>query len=664
MADKKHVDDELELYRGLMDEPTEFEEGFGGITIIGALFIGFVMLPGAIYLGLVAGASMGPAAEWTTIILFTEIARRSFMTLSRQQVYILFYVAAALASASGGLHLAGGVFAGKIWDAYFIGSPAARGLGIADQIPNWVCPAADSPALLKRTFFHQDWLLPVSILLLGQILGRMNWFGLGYVLFRVTSDIERLPFPFAAIQAQGATALAESTTKSETWRWRMFSIGSMMGLVFGVFYLGIPTLTGAVLNKPLQLIPIPFVDLTRNTQRFLPATPTGFVCDLGPVLAGFVVPFWAVVGAFLQACVTLVLCPTLFKMNILQHWRPGMDTIETSFANSIDFFFSIGIGVSFAVAVVGMFTVTQALIAKKRDQHAATEASEPRWTPPPGRGDVPISVCLGMWIVSTIGYVALCAVMIPKFPIIFVVFFGFIFTPLNSYIDARMLGLTGQWAGLPMVKEGTIILSGYKGVDIWFAPIPNFDHGGQAMKFRVVELTGTRITGLIKAELLILPISVFCSLLFWQFIWRLAPIPSVNYPYAQKMWHLSALQRGLWMTATFSENNLFSRAFYWPYVFGGFGFGIVTYTALSALRLPTLLVYGIMRGLGQLPHGLFPEMVGALLSRFYFEKKYGRKRWKQQAAVLNAGYACGMGLIGMGTVAIALIAKSVSQLPY
>ena len=48
MADKKqHVDEELELYRGLMDEPTEFEEGFGGITIIGGLFIGFVMLPGA-----------------------------------------------------------------------------------------------------------------------------------------------------------------------------------------------------------------------------------------------------------------------------------------------------------------------------------------------------------------------------------------------------------------------------------------------------------------------------------------------------------------------------------------------------------------------------------------------------------------------------------------
>ena len=40
---------------------------------------------------------------------------------------------------------------------------------------------------------------------------------------------------YLAIQAQGATALAESTSKTETWRWRMFSIGSMIGLVFGTY---------------------------------------------------------------------------------------------------------------------------------------------------------------------------------------------------------------------------------------------------------------------------------------------------------------------------------------------------------------------------------------------------------------------------------------------
>ena len=163
-------------------------------------------------------------------------------------------------------------------------------------------------------------------------------------------------------------------------------------------------------------------------------------------------------------------------------------------------------------------------------------------------------------VIGTTGYVIMCYYLVPKFPILFVIFFGFIFSPITSLIDATMIGMTGQWAGLPMVREATIILSGYKGIDIWFAPIPINDVGGMASHFRVIELTGTKITSMIKAEALIWPITIFCSLLFWQFIWRLAPIPSVYYPYAQKMWHMSALQRGLWLTATLNPGEPVPRA--------------------------------------------------------------------------------------------------------
>ena len=59
----------------------EFQDGVTVRTVIGAFFIGFVMMPGAIYMGLIAGESIGSAAEWVTVILFAEIARRSFKTL-------------------------------------------------------------------------------------------------------------------------------------------------------------------------------------------------------------------------------------------------------------------------------------------------------------------------------------------------------------------------------------------------------------------------------------------------------------------------------------------------------------------------------------------------------------------------------------------------------
>lgn len=659
-----HVDPELELYRGLMDTPETYERGFDIKSVVGALFVGFVMMPGAIYLGLVVGQSMGPAAEWTTIILFTEIARRSFLTLKRQEIYILFYIASGLAGMQSGVALAGGAFAGKMWDQYFVRSPAAEGTGIASQVPYWVVPSAQSPAILHRTFLHPDWIAPSLLLLLGTILGRMNNFGLGYVLFRITSDYEKLPFPFAAISAQGSTALAEATSKSETWRWRTFSIGAMIGLVFGCFYVGIPTITGAIMTQPLQLLPIPFVDLTRSTASVLPAVPTGFVTELGAIGGGFVVPFWAVVGGFISAIGTFFLNPWLYRHGQLPSWKPEMDTIATSFNNSVDFYFAVGVGVSVAVFVIGMYSIIAQATQESRARRGNDQVVR-SWRPPPGRGDMPMWIGIALFVVSTAVYVILCRVLVPNFPILFVILFGFVLTPISSYINARMIGLTGQYVGIPMVQEASIIFSRYKGADIWYAPIPNFNSGGMAMSFRVVELTGTRFPDLIKAELLIWPITIFCSLLFWQFIWRLAPIPSVYYPYAQKMWPLFSLQRVIWMTANQDPaHSIFIKAWSTNRAIGGFVFALLTYFVLARFRLPTMLIWGLVRGLSSMPHYVFPEMVGALISQYYFVPRFGAKKWKQYATVLMAGYACGMGLIGMGTVAIAMVSKSVSQMPY
>ena len=353
----------------------------------------------------------------------------------------------------------------------------------------------------------------------------------------------------------------------------------MAGLAFGAFYIGVPAITGVIMTKPLQLIPIPWVELTRNTESILPAVPTGFVCDLGAIIAGFVVPFWAVIGSFVTAVLTFVLNPALYRAGVLQEWTPGMDTIQTSFANTVDFS-SRSTSTAFAVAVIGIreLSPTSTAIGGLTSRDASTSRDTRRR--PQGRHP---SLAVGMFAVST-----WANLLPPPGPGLrsWIIFFGFFFTPLQSYVDARMKGLTGQWVTIPMVKEGVIILSGYKGIDIWFAPIPEFDHGQRAQQFRVLELTGNKVISLVKAELLILPIVVICSVLYWEFIWRLAPVPSVNYPYAQKMWHLSALQRGLWLTSTMTERSLFHQAFKWEYVVGGFGFGVIAYSVLAAMKLP------------------------------------------------------------------------------
>ena len=236
------------------DEHGGFQEGFTVKTFIGALFVTLIMTAGAIYLGLVAGQGLGPAAQWVTIVLFAEVARRSFLPLSRQEIYILFYVAGGLASvALQDRGISGGPIGALIWNQYFVQSPQAA--PIAKEIPWFATPQPGSPALDGRTFFHRDWFGPLGVLIAAQLLERISWLPAGYVLFRATSDVERLPFPLASVAASGATALAEAGSKEDSWRWRIFSTGTTIGLIFGAFYVAIPGTDGRRIRQGRHVDP-------------------------------------------------------------------------------------------------------------------------------------------------------------------------------------------------------------------------------------------------------------------------------------------------------------------------------------------------------------------------------------------------------------------------
>ena len=652
-----YEDKELQEYRDLLQPPDHFEEGFDWKTFVGAIFIGFLMMPGSMYLQLVIGTGIGPAARWVTIILFAELAKRSYSELKQQEIFLLYYMAGAAMATP---------FQGLLWNQYLVQSDAARMLGLTEFIPTWVAPAPDSASLVERTFFHRDWLIPILLLVGTQIIQRIDQFGLGYVFFRVTSDVEKLPFPMAPVAALGTMALAESTEdKAKSWKWRIFSIGGMIGLVFGGIYVLLPTVSGLFLMEPIRLIPIPWVELTGHTEEMLPAVATGIQFDLGLVFIGMVLPFWAVIGGLVGLIITIIANPILYHQGILNRWHPGMRTVDTVFANNFDFYLSFGIGLGLAIALIGVWHVIKSFSKSGAGQRGTLKDL---FNPPPGRGDINFWIGVGIYVFSTLSYVALCVWLVPNFPVAFFLAYGFIYTPIVSYITARMEGIAGQFVTLPLVREASFIAGakyfGYQGIEIWYAPIPIHNYGEATVKFREIELTGTSIRGIIKSEIVVFPVVMVASLLFSQFIWRLAPIPSSAYPYAQELWHLQALNTLLMQTSTLEGNSLFYQALNWLYVLGGVGLGVVTYGVLTLFGLPIMLVYGMVRGLGQsTPHGLILEVVGALLGRYFFLKRYGAM-WRQYAPVLLAGFSCGMGLTGMFAMGVTLILKSLGRLAY
>jgi hypothetical protein len=650
-------DKELQEYRDLLTAPTHFEEGFDWKTVVGAIFIGFLMMPGSMYLQLVIGTGIGPAARWVTIILFAELAKRSYSDLKQQEVFLLYYMAGAA------LHTP---FQGLLWNQYLVQSDAARMLGLTDLIPGWVAPALGSEALVERSLFHRDWLVPILLLIGTQIITRVDQFGLGYALYRITSDVEKLPFPMAPVAALGTMALAESTEERERgWKWRVFSIGGMIGLLFGGLYVLLPALSGLVLIEPIRLIPIPWLELTLHTEDWLPAVATGIQLDLGLVFVGMVLPFWAVMGGLAALLVTVTANPILHHYGILSRWHPGMRTVETVFANSFDFYLSFGIGLGLAIGLIGIWHVARSF----GRMEASTRGNlRDLFRPPPGRGDINFWLSLGIYVASTSAYVLLCVWLVPSFPVAFFLIYGFVYTPLISYITARMEGIAGQFVSLPLVREASFIAGakyfGYHGIEIWYAPIPIHNYGNATVSFREIELTGTSIRGIIKSEIVVFPVVMVASLLFSQFIWRLAPIPSSAYPFAQELWHLQALNSLLMQTSTLEGNSLFFQALNWFYVGAGTALGVVLYAVLTIFGLPVMLVYGLVRGLGHsTPHGLILEVAGALFGRFLFLRRYGAM-WRQYAPVLLAGFSCGMGLTGMFAMGITLILKSLARLPY
>ncbi|HET6381833.1 MAG TPA: peptide transporter [Armatimonadota bacterium] len=664
------------------DEPLQalpdvvnYVSGFSWKTVAGVLFVAILMIPASIYMGLVTGqGSMGAAAEWVTIILFTEVCKRSFVNISKQELYVLFYVAAGLTSAGA---LAGGPFAGFIWNQFLEQGEAAKAFHIANKIPHWVVPPPGSPALVNRTFLQHDWLAPIGLMVFGSIVGRLTGIGLGYTLFRITSDVERLPFPLAPIGAAGATALAETSEGRETWRWRVFSTGCVIGIIWGFFYIAIPTITGGFLAKPLQLLPIPFLDLTPNTEHLFPGSIWGLNTDLGSVFTGFILPFPMVVGNFCSSMfVQMFANPYLARHGFFPDWHYGFNTIWTQLVTNFDFWLSFNsIGMALSVGIIGILTVAVTIFKRRKEWFGQRgPSSTGLGAPPPGRGDFPIWLMVGLWFIGTMASIGMVHYLVPGFPIIWLFFYGILWTPLSSYISARMIGLTGSGVGFPMIKEGSFLLSHYVGVDIWFAPIPLGDYGGAAQFWRQVELTGTKFTSIIYAELIMLPTILLFSFLYWSYFWHLGPIPSVQYPYAMLFWPRDAMQQILWMTAWMGGgggNPMVRNAIQLPRILGGLGTGLVGY-GIVKLSLGAFLggmgsdlfYYGLVGGIGAMPHGTIPMMFGALLGRFYFAKRFGKETWNAYVPVALAGYACGMGLVGMCSTAIRMIGMSVSHLPF
>jgi hypothetical protein len=354
-----------------------------------------------------------------------------------------------------------------------------------------------------------------------------------------------------------------------------------------------------------------------------------------------------------------------------------MGFVDTVYSNTVDFYLSFGVGVTVAIAVISLWKAVRPLSdalasrgrSRARDLAPGAKDAEPSaWrrllTDNAKRGDFSIFISLGIYVCTSATWIGISSWLVPGFPWKFFVVYAAVYIPMISYATAKLEGLCGQAVSIPLIKEATFILSGYRGTRIWFAPVPVPNYGIQTVEFRVLELTGTRIAGQIKTQLVVLPIVLVSGIVFSQMLWQMAPVPSEAYPFANTMWDLQAKSLCLTMSSTMEGGSLFLEAWKWPYFAWGLGAGVGLFTLLSSLGLPTLLVFGMVRGLGEShPGAIIFQALGALVGRVYLRRRFG-EMWLRYAPVLLAGFSCGTGLVAMVSIAFSMLTKMMAPLMF
>ena len=139
-------DRELKEYRDLLKPPEKFEEGFDWKTIVGAVFIGFLMMPGSMYLQLVIGTGIGPGRALgddhpvcgdRQTLVYTE--------LKQQEIFLLYYMAGR------GVVLA--LFRACCGTSTWCNPMRPGCSGLTEFIPTWVAPSLGLPIPGGADFF-------------------------------------------------------------------------------------------------------------------------------------------------------------------------------------------------------------------------------------------------------------------------------------------------------------------------------------------------------------------------------------------------------------------------------------------------------------------------------------------------------------------------------
>ncbi|RLF00014.1 MAG: hypothetical protein DRJ63_03585 [Thermoprotei archaeon] len=635
------------------------EEGLTWRSLLAILVSAAVILPIQIYMTLATPVSVA----WPAVILllFTELAYFFHAPLSKQEGFIIYFVSAV---AIGGSVLVEGMipFLNFPYRVYMVQSPYFRALGFDKEVPWWFVPPLTSEAIVKRTIIHPDWSFYIGLLMIGFIIYLGTILPMTFILAQLYIEIEKLPFPIGKVQAETIISLTERDPE----RFDKFILSAVVGVLYSLALYGFPIITLTFFGRAFSVTGSmiwSFLDLTQFLQIFIPGAIFGISLDLLNVASAWVIPSYLVLTATVISILTYVVGNTIalrLPWDIFKYWQedwfPGASLIWLYQRSYFDLWLSAYIGISLAAGIMPFIleykNYVKAFVNLKTLPESVKKA-----------GYISLTPLLVVYFLSAAASIALFKYLVPRFPIVLLfpfVAWGFIW----PFISAWSIGMTGfAPAQPPLLREATILFSGYKELDVWFAgwvAQPGNAPGVIVNAFQVGYWCGVTPKTYLKAAFIAMPFLFIFSLVYVDMFWRMAPMPSAFYPWIEVTWPISVLNWVIWPT--------FVRKGFLPSVrleviLTFFAVAAVLAVVLKLIKLPLAILIGVLWGVTSMPHALVGATIGVVVGKL-LEKKLGKEKWDRDKVVIVAGLTLGNAVAIAFAASLLLISRSLWALPY
>ena len=592
--------------------------------LIGALFF----VPINIYLNLVTGGTISTAALYIVVLLFSTFATIAGSLLSPNEIFVIYSSMAATVALIPPYYW-------LVYRAFFVNAPSTfaytlNGVPLPYLVPDWLAPPPGDPAYNLRTLLQPAWAKAIvvsTIFFAGALLADV---GLGMLLSYLFVEVEKLPFPLARVDF----SLIQTISERKELTLRVFLAGFYAGLIYGAI-----AYAGQAFG--VQLVPLPWADLTWFTEKYMPGALIGIATDPSFFAWGLVLDPKVTCSTLLGSILVWVVLNWAFTVNSTyfplwaSEYRRGM-TLALIYQRAFQrIWISPQFGVALGLAVSLAFALRKGLLRVFRVALRGVGGEVQRAYPS-------MRLALLLFLGGSLLTVTLHHALIPDFPLAVSLLTSTALSLLIGMLASRAVGEVGFFPSIPWPWQAIVYLTHYNGYAGWVQS-PYISLGGQAgmcQMVKVAQLTKTRPVDYFKAIIIGSALSAAIGFFAVDLFWRLAPIPSTAYPNSMVFWPMYAINDALFATRQIRLD---------PVIIGASMVASIAVMLSSPVISRFVLPVPLLSGLFIIPPyaiSIFAgSMIGHLLRRYV-----GAERWSEVQGPLAAGVLTGAGVfVGVST---------------